>query len=159
MLGEFDSLSEADWSGLMVPHPFMGPLSALFYAEFQLADYAVHAWDIREGTGGPHRLAGDSADLLAPLFFILWQATADVSGVERPFAVGLRTSGVNGGDTRVDISSDGLQFAPGDLADCGAIIELDPATLVLVGYARINGGTVRGDRQLACDFRALISPI
>lgn len=159
MMGEFESLSEADWSGLMVPHPFMGPLPAMFYPVFQLVDYAVHAWDIREGIGRPHGLAGDSADLLAPLIFILWQATADVSGVERPFAIGIRTSGVNGGDTRIEVSGDGVQFAAGDIADCGAIIEFDPATLVLTGYARMNGGTVRGDGQLASDFRAMIFPI
>jgi uncharacterized protein (TIGR03083 family) len=159
MMGEFESLSEADWSGLLVPHPFMGPLPAMFYPVFQLVDYAVHAWDIREGLGRPHGLAGDSADILAPVIFILWQATADVSAVKTPFSVGIRTSGRNGGDMRMDVSAEGVQFAPGDIADCGAVLEFDPATLVLTGYGRTNGGTVRGDRQLAADFRALFFPI
>jgi hypothetical protein len=35
----------------------------------------------------------------------------------------------------------------------------DPATLVLTGYQRMNGGTVRGDRAVAARFRSLIFPI
>ncbi|MGH9184854.1 MAG: maleylpyruvate isomerase family mycothiol-dependent enzyme [Acidimicrobiales bacterium] len=159
MMREFESLSEADWTGLMAPHKYMGPLPAMFYPVFQLVDYAVHNWDIREGLGAPHALPGDAADVLVPLIFILWQATADTSGVQRPYTIGVRTSGINGGDMRVDVSADGVQFAPGDIEGCPAVLEFDPATLVLTGYARMNGGTVRGDRQLATDFRSLIFAI
>jgi uncharacterized protein (TIGR03083 family) len=159
MMSEFEALSDEEWSGFLPPHPFMGPLPAMFYAIFQLVDYAVHGWDIREGMGQPHGLSGDAADLLAPVIFILWQATADVSGVDEPFSVGVRLSGHNGGDTRLDVSSEGLQFAPGDIEDCGAILEVDPATFVLTGYARINGGAVRGDAALATRLRSMIFPI
>ena len=93
------------------------------------------------------------------MIFILWQATADVSGVTEPYAIGVRTSGRNGGDTRIDVSSEGVQFEPGEIDDCDAILEFDPATLVLTGYARMNGGTVRGDRELAGAFRSLFFPI
>jgi hypothetical protein len=34
-----------------------------------------------------------------------------------------------------------------------------PATLVLTGYGRVNGGTVRGDAAVAETFRSLIFPI
>ncbi|HEX6567541.1 MAG TPA: maleylpyruvate isomerase family mycothiol-dependent enzyme [Acidimicrobiales bacterium] len=159
MMAVFADLSDDDWTGLMVPHSYMGPIPAMFYPEFQLVDYAVHAWDIREGIGEPHGLWGDSADFLAPVIFILWQATADVSGVDEPYSVGITTSGRNGGDVRVDISPEGMQFAPGDVSDCPAVIEFDPATFVLTGYARMNGGTVRGDRELAGRFRSLFFPI
>jgi hypothetical protein len=159
MLSIFDELSDDEWGGFMVGHTFMGPLPAMFYAIFQLVDYAVHAWDIREGIGQPHGLAGDSADLLVPVIFILWQATADVSGVTEPFSVGVRTSGNNGGDIRMDVSPDGVQFAPANIEDCAAILEFDPATLVLTGYARMNGGTVRGDTEVAGRFRSLFFPI
>jgi hypothetical protein len=37
----------------------------------------VHGWDIRQGTGRAHGLSGETADLLAPFMFILWQATTD----------------------------------------------------------------------------------
>ncbi len=49
--------------GLLVPHKYMGPLPAFFYPVFQLVDYAVHSWDIREGSGKPHALEGRAADL------------------------------------------------------------------------------------------------
>jgi uncharacterized protein (TIGR03083 family) len=159
ILVEFDSWSPDDWTGLLVHHSFMGPLPAMFYPIFQLVDYAVHSWDIREGSGAPHALDGDAADLLVPVIYILWHYTADTSGVTAPHAVGLRVSGNNAGDTRAEVSSAGVEFAPGNIDDCAAILEFDPATLVLTGYARMNGGTVRGDADVASRFRALFFPI
>ncbi len=159
MMAEFEALSDDEWTSLIVAHNYMGPLPAMFYSVFQLVDYAVHSWDIREGQGQPHGLSGDAADLLIPVIYILWQATADVSGVDQPFSVGVRTSGHNGGDVRFDVSSEGVQYAPGDVSDLPAILEFDPATLVLTGYARMNGGTVWGDRELAGRFRSLFFPI
>jgi hypothetical protein len=93
------------------------------------------------------------------VIFILWQATADTRGVDQPFSVGVRLSGHNGGDTRLDVSAEGLQFAPGDISDCDATLEFDPATFVLTGYARFNGGTVRGDAEAAARLRSMIFPI
>ena len=113
ILDEFGSLSADDWSGLMVPHPYMGPLPAMFYPMFQLVDYAVHTWDIRQGRDDPHALGGDAADLLVPVIYVLWGATADVSGVDEPYTVGIRTSGRNGGDMRAEVSSEGVGFEPG----------------------------------------------
>jgi hypothetical protein len=143
----------------MVPHVYMGPVPAMFYPIFQLVDYAVHGWDIREGMGVPHGLDGDASDLLVPLIFVLWNATADTSTITSPFTVGIRVGGNNGGDTRAQVSSDGVQFEPGSIDDCDATIELDPASLVLTGYARMNAGTVRGDRDLASTFRSLFFAI
>src|SRR5262249_9255919 len=159
MIRDFEGLSADEWSALMVPHKYMGPLPAMFYPMFQLWDYAVHGWDIREGMDSAHALSGDAADLLVPVIFVLWQATADVGGVDRAYTVGVRTSGNNGGDMRVDVSPDGVQFAPSDIDDCPAVLEFDPATLVLTGYARLNGGTARGDQELAGRFRGLFFPI
>jgi uncharacterized protein (TIGR03083 family) len=67
MMGEFAALSSDDWSGFMVPHKHMGPLPAMFYPMFQIVDYAVHGWDIREGMRKPHAMSGDAADLLVPV--------------------------------------------------------------------------------------------
>jgi uncharacterized protein (TIGR03083 family) len=159
MMGEFAALSADEWAAFMVPHKFMGPLPVMFYPMFQIVDYAVHGWDIREGMREPHAMSGDAADLLVPVIFVLWSATADVSGVDRPYSVGVRTTGHNGGDMRAEVSSEGVQFAPGDIDDCPAILEFDPATLVLTGYARMNGGTARGDEELAGKFRNLFFAI
>ena len=75
MMEIFDGLSEEDWTGLIVSHFYMGPLPAFFYPAFQLMDYGVHSWDIRQGTGRAHGLSGDAADLLVPFMFVLWKYT------------------------------------------------------------------------------------
>ncbi len=159
MMADFKALSPDEWASLMVPHKYMGPLPAMFYPMFQLVDYAVHSWDVREGMGQPHALSGDAADLLVPVIFVLWSATADTTGVDQPYSVGVRTTGNNGGEMRAEVTSDGVQFAPGSVDDCAVVLEFDPATLVLTGYARMNGGTVRGDQELAGRFRDLFFPI
>lgn len=62
----FENLTADEWSSLLVTHPYMGPLPAGFYPAFQLVDWAIHSWDIRQATGRNHVLAADVADLLAP---------------------------------------------------------------------------------------------
>src|SRR5690606_24259270 len=95
MLGIAAELTDEEWAGLLVPHKYMGPLPAAFYPIFQVVDYAVHSWDIREGSGRDHGLDGEAADLLVPLCFILWQNTCTLADVE-PFTVGVRiTSGAH----------------------------------------------------------------
>src|SRR5205814_4512720 len=124
MLDIEESLSEQDWSGLQVPHKYMGPLPAFFYPAFQLVDYSVHSWDIRQGSGRPHALEARSADLLVPLCFVLWSATATVAPDATPLQVGVRiTSGENAGDTRIDVGPDGLSCTQGGVDDLPAVIE------------------------------------
>jgi len=159
LMHEFESLSDADWSGLMIPERYLGPLPAMIIVEGLLGGYTVHGWDVREGLGARHAIAGDAADLLVPFVYLLWGATADTTSVDSPYAVGIRTTGQNGGDTRVDVSDQGLRFAPGDIDECQAILEFDPATLVLTAYGRVNAGTVRGHRQIASNFRSLFVSI
>jgi uncharacterized protein (TIGR03083 family) len=145
-----EGLRPEDWTGLMVPHFYMGPLPAFFYPAFQLIDYGVHSWDIREGAGRAHGLSGEAADLLVPFMFVLWQATASPVLDPTPIELGIRiTSGPNAGDTRVRVSSDGLSYEQGDVSDRATVIELDPASFVLTVFGRYNAGTVRGDPAVA----------
>lgn len=147
-----EGLTDEEWGELMIPHKYMGPLPAFFYAVFQLVDYAVHSWDIREGTGKPHSLAGDSADMLVPLCFVLWSATPKGTP-DTPYQVGIRiTSGENAGDTVISVDEDGVSYEPGDVTDLPAVIEFDPANFVLTAYGRYNSGTIRGDIELANEF-------
>lgn len=146
------ALTPDQWGGQIVTHKYMGPLPAFIYPVFQLMDYGVHGWDIRQGTGRAHGLAADTADLLAPFMFILWQSTTDVPEETEPFAVGIRVSGRNAGDYRVDVSPDGLNYAQGDLSGLPAVIEFDPGSMVLTAFGRINAGTIRGDRGAAERF-------
>lgn len=159
LLHEFESLTDADWPGLIVPDRYMGPLPAMVLAAGLLGGYAVHGWDVRQGLGRPHSIAGDAAELLVPFVFLLWKATADTTSVERPFAIGVRTYGHNGGDTRFDVSDKGLQVGPSAIDDCQAVLELDPGTLALTAYGRVNAGTVHGDRALATRFRSIFVAI
>jgi uncharacterized protein (TIGR03083 family) len=159
VIHELESLSDADWTSLIIPDRYMGPLPAMVIAAGMLGGSTVHGWDVREGLGAPHAIGGDAADLLVPFMFLLWWATADTSAVDVPYAIGIRTTGRNGGDTRFDVSDEGLQFTSADIDALPTLLEFDPATLVLTAFGRINGGTVRGDRHLAARFRSLFVSI
>jgi uncharacterized protein (TIGR03083 family) len=147
-----DALGPDEWGGLMVPHKYMGPLPAFFYPTFQLMDYGVHGWDIRQGTGRAHALAGDTADLLAPFMFILWSATTQTPPDLESFSVGIRVSGRNAGDYLVTVSNDGLSYAQDDVSGLPAVLEFDAGSLVLTAFGRMNAGTIRGDRAVADQF-------
>ncbi len=159
MMDIFEGLSEDEWGGLMAPHGYMGPLPAFFYPIFQLVDYALHTWDIREGRGINHGLDGDAADLLVPLNFILWSATHNCTPDTEPFEIGVRVTGRNGGDTKLSVGPEGVAFEPADIEGCPAMLEFDPGTLVLTCYQRMNGGTSRGDPALVERFRNLFFKI
>ena len=151
MMDICEALGPDEWGGLLVPHKFMGPLPAFFYPVFQLMDYSVHGWDIRQGTGRAHGLDGDTADLLAPFMFILWQATAEPT--DEPVATGVRVSGRNGGDYAVSVGPEGMAYEAGaDVSGLPAVIEFDPGSLVLTAFGRVNTGTIRGDRAVAERF-------
>jgi uncharacterized protein (TIGR03083 family) len=152
LMGILEPLSAEEWSGLIVPHFYMGPVPAFFYAAGQLMDYGVHSWDIKQGTGMNHGISGDAADLLVPFMFILWQSTLKPDADLSPFTIGVRVTGRNAGEYRVSVSDQGMQFEPGSVDDLPAVIEFDAGSLVLTTFGRINGGTVRGDTALADRF-------
>jgi hypothetical protein len=155
MLAIEEGFSAADWGGLAVPHKYMGPLPAFFYPVFQLVDYTVHSWDIREGTGRAHALDSRSADLLVPLCFVLWQATHVAVPDAEPMELGIRiTSGENAGSTKITSGPEGLSLSPEPVDGLAAVIDFDPASFVLTAYGRMNAGTFHGDRELAHRFLA-----
>ena len=162
MMTVFEGLTDEEWTGLMVSHPFMGPVPAFFYPTFHLVDYGVHGWDVREGLGMPNGLPGDVADLLAPIMFILWQATTvpDRVGTE-PLHAAIRVSGRGGGAWRVTVSDSGYSYEPvsDNGADLPVVFDFDPGSLVLTAYGRISGGTAYGDTALAERYRGLFHSI
>jgi uncharacterized protein (TIGR03083 family) len=148
MMEILDGLTEEDWSGLLVSHFYMGPLPAFFYPAFQLMDYGVHSWDIRQGTGQAHGLSGDAADLLVPFMFVLWKYTTAAN--DQSFDIGVRiTSGPNAGDTRVTLGADGMSYEAADVSGLETVLEFDPGSFVLTAFGRSNSGTIRGDRAMA----------
>lgn len=153
MMGMLQALTEDEWSNLMVPHFYMGLLPSFFYPAFQLMDYGVHSWDIRQGLGRAHGLAGDAADLLVPFMFVLWQYTTAAENSGEPFDAGIRvTSGPNAANYVVRVGSDGFSYEAGDVDDLPVTFEFDPASLVLTTFGRVNAGTYRGDAALADRF-------
>ena len=147
-----DSLGPDEWGGLQVGHKYMGPLPAFIYPTFQLVDYGVHGWDIRQGSGRAHGMSGDTADLLVPIMFILWQSTTDVPPDIEPFSVGIRVSGRNAVENLVGVGPEGLSYAQEDVSGLPAMIEFDPGSMVLTAFGRVNAGTIRGDRAVADQF-------
>jgi uncharacterized protein (TIGR03083 family) len=152
LMGILEPLSAEDWTGLIVPHLYMGPVPAFFYAAGQLMDYGVHSWDIKQGTGKNHGISGDAADLLVPFMFVLWQSTIKPDADLSPFTIGVRVTGRNAGEYRVSIGDQGMQYEQGSVDDLPAAIDFDAGSLVLTTFGRINGGTVRGDTALADRF-------
>lgn len=160
MQGILEPLGPEDWTGLMVSHFYMGPVPAFFFAAGQLMDYAVHSWDIREGTGRAHALNVEAADLLGPFMFGLWQGTVRPGADLTPFALGIRVSGGNNaGDFRVDVDENGMRYEQGSLDDLPTVIQFDPAGLVLRTFGRCNTGTVIGDNAVAERFLNLFYSI
>ncbi len=148
-----EALDPEEWGGLVVPHKYMGPLPAFFYPVFQLMDYGVHSWDVRQGTGRAHGLDGDAADLLVPFMLILWQSTADVPTGTEPCEIGVRVcSGHNAGTWRLRAAPAGLTFEAGGIDGLTAVLDFDPGSFVLTGFGRSNSGTIRGDRATAERF-------
>jgi uncharacterized protein (TIGR03083 family) len=155
--GDFEKLMEMlaalgpeDWAGLVVPHRYMGPLPAFFYPVFQLMDYGVHSWDIRQGVGRAHGLSGDVADLLVPFMFILWSATGNAAADAEPCEIGIRVSGGhNAGQWRISAGPAGFTHTAGAVDDLPAVVEFDPGSFVLTAFGRSNAGAVRGDMAVA----------
>jgi uncharacterized protein (TIGR03083 family) len=153
MMDVFEDLSADDWTNLTITHGYMGPLPAFFYPVFQIMDYGVHSWDIREGLEMPHYLNAEVGDILVPFMFILWQATTDMDKVGAdPIDVGIHVSGRNAGAWRVRVSSEGFAYEAGDIDDAAAILEFDPASLVLTAFGRTHAGTAYGDTKVANRF-------
>jgi uncharacterized protein (TIGR03083 family) len=152
MMELFVGLTDEDWTNLLVPHFYMGPLPSFFYPAFQLMDYGVHSWDVRQGTGRAHGLSGEAADLLTPFMFVLWQYTTNPISPDDACEIGIRiTSGPNAGDTRVSLTKGGFSYSPGG-TDGLTVLEFDPGSFVLTAFGRSNAGTIRGERAVADRF-------
>jgi hypothetical protein len=84
--------------------------------------------------------------------FVLWQSTIKPDADLSPFTIGIRVTGRNGGEYRVSVSEEGMQFEPGSVDELPTVIDFDAASLVLTTFGRSNSGTVRGDLDLADRF-------
>ena len=67
MMAILAPLTAEEWTTMIVPHFYMGPVPAFIYAAGQLMDYGVHTWDMRWGQGEKDaKLDGRTAGVLVP---------------------------------------------------------------------------------------------
>jgi hypothetical protein len=142
-----------------VTHVFMGPLPTFFYPAFQVMDYGVHTWDMRQGLGETNAtLAQRTAGVLVPYMFVLMQYTVDqesAQGVDTQY--GIVVNGDWGGKWRVTVKDGQFSSEPAD--DVSTL----PATLtfptesefVLTAFQRIEGGQESGDPNVIRQVRRL----
>lgn len=159
LMAIFESLTEEEWGGFLVAHPFMGPLPTFFYPAFQIMDYGVHTWDMHWGLGHKDaRLDERTAGVLAPYMFILWQYTVDqeaAKGVD--ISYGLVVDGEWGGKWKVTVKDGQFSAVPADnLNDTQATIHFShPSDMVLTAYQRFAGGEATGDPKVIEQVRGL----
>jgi uncharacterized protein (TIGR03083 family) len=162
---KFDGLLEAltpeEWTGgLIVSHPFSGPLPAGFYGTFQIMDYGVHPYDIEYGLGNKLATIDEAtAGLILPFAFVFWIYTVDqkvAAGVDATY--GIEVAGPWGGKWRATIK-DGKwssEAETGKFEGCEALFHFDSAAdLVLTFFGRYPGGSASGDPELIHKVRHL----
>jgi uncharacterized protein (TIGR03083 family) len=160
MFALFDALDEKQWAGEIVPHVYMGPLPACFFAGFQLIDYSIHAWDIKAGLDRDEPLSDDAAVTLIPFMMIVIQYTVDAQRAQDLKArFGIEISGPGGGNWCVSVDGTSVSIEEGEVKDCQAVFSFDPNQFVLNTYQRLRGGTVRGDAAVAERIRDLLFKI
>jgi uncharacterized protein (TIGR03083 family) len=163
MLGIFDATTEDEYGNFTVPHPYMGPLPPFFYPAFHVIDYGVHTWDMRYGLGDKlARLDEDTAGMLIPYMFIVFQYTVDPNtGAGLNARYGLEITGPWGGRWVVNITDGQWAATPheGAFRDVDATFTFDPSDFVLTAYQRFDGGAARGDHEVINKVRHLLFAI
>jgi uncharacterized protein (TIGR03083 family) len=159
LLTIFDGLTADQWSSFNVTHVFMGPLPAFFYPAFQIMDYGVHSWDMRQGLGETGAKVDErAAGVLVPYMFILMQYTVDqesASGVDVEY--GIVVDGDWGGQWRVQVKDGQFTSTPAnDLGGLPAVLHFrDGSDFVLTAFQREEGGDATGDPQVIQTVRHL----
>lgn len=145
----FDSISADQWGGFNVTHVFMGPLPLFFYPAFQIMDYGVHTWDMRQGLGQTDAVVDErAAGVLVPYMFVLMQYTVDqesAKGVDITY--GIVVDGEWGGKWRVQVKDGQFASEPvSDVSDLPATLHFKTASeFVLTAFQRYEGGEASGD--------------
>lgn len=155
----FDGLTAEQWGGYNVTHVFMGSLPAFFYPAFQIMDYGVHGWDMRQGLGDTNTTVDErAAGVLVPYMFILMQSTVDqesAQGVDATY--GIVVDGEWGGKWRVQVKDGQFTYEPiDDVSSLPAVFHFrTPSEFVLTAFQRIEGGEASGDPEVIAKARQL----
>jgi len=159
MMSLFDSLSDEEWGGFMIMHPYMGPLPAFFYPAAHIMDYGVHTWDIRWGLGEKDRKLDErTAGVLVPyMLYALLPSTVDAESAKDVDVVfGIDVTGEWGGKWRATVKDGKFEAKPTeDFEGCQAVFRYDPSDFVLTAFQRFPGGEATGDPEVIEKVRNL----
>ncbi|HEY1419565.1 MAG TPA: maleylpyruvate isomerase family mycothiol-dependent enzyme [Candidatus Dormibacteraeota bacterium] len=155
-----EELTPEEWTGMMVNHPYSGPVPAGFYGTFQIMDYGVHPYDVEYGLGNKLATIDEAtAGLILPFAFIFWQYQVDqkaAQGVDMQY--GIEVAGPWGGKWRITVK-DGKwtpEAETGNFEGCDALFKFDNAAdLVLTFFGRFPGGSASGDPEAIHKVRHL----
>jgi uncharacterized protein (TIGR03083 family) len=159
MLSLLESLTPEEWTGLMVVHPYMGPVPAGWYASFQIMDYGIHPYDIEYGLG--NKLADideTTAGILIPYCHIIMQYTVDQAAAQGLDCVyGIDVSGPWGGRWRAVVKDGQWEAKPeqDEFKGCDALFRFTPSDFVLTVFGRFPGGAATGDPEVIEKVRRL----
>jgi uncharacterized protein (TIGR03083 family) len=159
MMSIFENLSDEEWGGFMVMHPYMGTLPAFFFPAGHVMDYGVHTWDMYWGLGDKEgKLDERTAGVLVPYMFILMQYTVDqesAKGVDAVF--GVKIDGPWGGQWRVTVKDGTYSYEPAEnLDNVQATFHFKNASdFVLTSFQRFPGGETSGDPKVIDQIRHL----
>ena len=159
--GMLEALTPAEWEGgLLVSHPYSGPVPAGFYGTFQIMDYGVHPYDVEYGLGDKLATIDEaSAGLILPFAFIFWQFQVDqkvANGLDLTY--GIEVDGPWGGKWRVRVKEGKWSSEPekGNFEGCDAMFRFNNAAdLVLTFFGRFPGGSASGDPEVIHNVRHL----
>jgi uncharacterized protein (TIGR03083 family) len=156
-----EDLTPQQWEGgLLVSHPYSGPVPAGFYGTFQIMDYGVHPYDIEYGLGNKLATIDEAtAGLILPFAFIFWQfQVVQKAAAGADFQYGIDVDGPWGGKWRVTVKDGKWSSEPekGNFEGCAALFKFNSAAdLVLTFFGRYPGGSATGDPEVIHKVRHL----
>jgi hypothetical protein len=125
---------------------------------FQLVDYTIHAWDIRQGLGLSTPMNEDAAGVLAstvmPSMIEMMAVPDRVAGME--LNVGLDVPGPYGATWKISVEDGRLRIAEGDISAASTVLTYASAEdFCLEHYGRANRSAITGDPAAVEQFRSV----
>jgi uncharacterized protein (TIGR03083 family) len=159
MMSIFEALTQEEWTGFIVVHPYMGPVPAGWYPSFHIMDYGIHPYDIEYGLGDKlAEIDEATAGVLIPYCHVIMTYTVDqesARGVDCRY--GMDVSGPWGGRWRVTVKDGQWAATPeeGNFEGCDALFRYTPSDFVLTVFGRFPGGAATGDPEIIEQVRRL----
>jgi len=161
LFAKLDALDAEQWTTMLVPHRYGGPLPPFVMAVFQLIDYAVHSWDVRVATGGPDDIAYETAQPLVPFSFTVYNFLFDAekaAGQDVTLQYDLEHRDDTLEPWTVAIRQGQLVVTPGSPESSDATLRLTPSQLLLRVF-RHQTCAVTGDDDAVARFEKVLGTV